>query len=347
MLLLPQSTRIQLGPTSIVSELRMTDPNQNGRSRIRVLRKKLLSWMPVIRRTRHHRAVARLKRHIDRLQGHVNEQRALTEGLGSLFLSPPSLATSAAFVTPVAFQSGAVDELCLFVTHSPQAVLKCHVIDHVAALLDAGIAVILIVNSDVELTTVQIPADLAARLHGCIVRQNVGFDFAAWAHAYAMLKPGAALRRLYLVNDSLVGPLERGAYNALLTRIRSSDSDVVGLTSNPDPHPHLQSFFLVFNERLLRSDVCSNFFRSIVNLPIKQNVIDCYEIWLTPFLVRNGFRSEAIFPNFSKLPAPRRNDTVYAWRELIMAGFPFIKSVMLRDPIEGKASREMLPARYR
>jgi hypothetical protein len=81
-------------------------------------------------------------------------------------------------------------------------------------------------------------------------------------------------------------------------------------------------------------------------MPHKQNVIDCYEIWLSPSLERSGFKVAPIFPNFSKFPPPRRNDTLLAWRELLGAGFPFIKSMVLRDPVEGEASRRRVPSRY-
>jgi hypothetical protein len=280
------------------------------------------------------------------MQEHVNYERRMNEVLGSLFLEPPPLASSASCLLPIPINENATDELCLFVTHAPLTTLKPHVIDHITALVDAGIAVVLIANADVDLPSLQIPAALTARLHGCLIRQNVGYDFAAWAHAYSLLKPNTVRRRLYLINDSIIGPLNRAAYDALLERIRNSPADLVGLTSNPDPHPHLQSYYLVFNERLLHSPTSDAFFRKVVNLPEKQNVIDCYEIWLTPFLEKSGFRSAAIFPNFSKLPSPKRNDTQYAWRDLIGAGFPFIKSIVTRDPFEGKASRQMLPTRY-
>jgi Rhamnan synthesis protein F len=320
--------------------------DETSKRRFRTFRKKLLSFVPVMRRRRHERILARMQRHFDSMQKYIDIERSRALRLGSLFLAPPSLASAATCIIPVPLQATEVDELCLFVTHAPAATLKPHVVDHVTALMDAGIAVILIVNADVELSALQFPEGLAARLDGCIVRQNIGFDFAAWAHAYCLLAPNVVRHRLYLINDSIVGPLSLEANRALLGRIRDASADFVGLTSNPDPHPHLQSFYLVFNERLLRSATLDAFFRRVVNMPEKQDAIDCYEIWLTSFLENSGFSSAAIFPNFSKLAKHRRNDTMFAWRELIDAGFPFIKSMVIRDPIEGAASRQMLPERY-
>lgn len=313
--------------------------NGSLRSRYKLFRKRLLEFTPLVRRSRHRRALARLQRQLD-------HERTTNEGMGALFFSPPPLASAVRALAPVPVARTPTEELCLFVTHAAAPTLKPHVVDHINALIDEGVAVVLIANADIDASSLRVPEALAQRLYGCLVRENVGFDFAAWAHAYALIDPAAVRRRLYLINDSIIGPLDRTAYHRLLQRIREHQADAIGLTSNPDPHPHLQSYYLVLNERLLRSEVCDKFFRNVVNMPHKQNVIDCYEIWLSPFLEQRGFRTQAVFPNLSRLPPPKRNDTLISWKELVDIGFPFIKSMVLRDAVEGESARQRVPARY-
>jgi lipopolysaccharide biosynthesis protein len=151
---------------------------------------------------------------------------------------------------------------------------------------------------------------------------------------------------LYLVNDSIIGPLDRDAYATLLQRIRAARADLVGLTCNPDPHDHLQSFYLVFNDRLLRSTLFDSFMRGVVSMPRKESVVACYELWLTPFLQRNGFVVEALFPNISTYGPTTRNDTLSHWQQLVELGFPFIKSAVLTSSNDADRARELLPARY-
>jgi lipopolysaccharide biosynthesis protein len=309
------------------------------RIRYKAFRKKLLALTPFIRRKRHERIVARVDRYLQL-------ERKANESMGYLFFAPPRLATTARYVMRVPIRQPGTDELCLFVTHSPNRHLKPHVIDHVNALLDAGIAVILIANTDLDPSSLEISPEFAARLHGCMIRENVGYDFAAWAHAYSLIDPATIRRRLYLINDSIVGPLDGAAYQLLLQRVREAHADFVGLTCNPDSHEHLQSYFLVFNDRLLHSETYDRFMRGVFNLPSKQNVVDCYEIWLTPFLVQQGFKGFAVFPNLASDPPPRRNDTLYSWRQLIDAGFPFIKSSLLIEPATAEEARALLPSRY-
>lgn len=310
------------------------------RSRYKAFRKYILSYTPFIRRGRHERALVHFKRQMEL-------ERRERQELGALFLLPPPSASTVRSILRVPIKSTPVDELCLFVTHAPSARLKAHVVDHIDALLEAGINVLLIANTDVDFSALEVPEDLAARLHGCLIRENTGYDFAAWAHAYSLIDPSLISQRLYLINDSIVGPVDLRVYRGLLQRIRDSQAEVVGLTSNPDPHPHLQSYYLVFNERLLHSATYASLMNRIVNLPLKQNVIDCYEIWLSPYLEREGFATAAVFPNLSTRPAPKRNDPIFEWRQLFDLGFPFIKSEVLRNPDEGEDAWRLLPERYR
>jgi len=317
----------------------VVDDRATLRARYKALRKRILSLTPFIRRSRHERALYRIDKYLQL-------ERKAHEALGYLFFSAPSLASTAHVRVRSLRLSAAVDELCLFVTHAPTASLKPHVIDHIEALLKANVAVVLVANTDVDLSALQIPSELEARLSGVVVRENVGYDFAAWSHVYSIIDPTRVRRRLYLVNDSIIGPLDHVAYNNMLERVRKSQADLVGLTCNPDPHEHLQSFYLVFNERVLRSPIFDKFMRNVVNMPRKESVVTSYELWLTPYLLRNGFTAEALFPNIATYAPPTRNDTLSHWRELMDAGFPFIKSAVLTESKEADEARRILPGRY-
>jgi lipopolysaccharide biosynthesis protein len=313
------------------------------RVRYRTFRKKLVSFTPFVKRHRHEKILARLT---DRLNRELERERGAKEQLAYLFLDRPPLAAAARILLRAPLTTAATDELCLFVTHAPHADIKPHVVDHVESLLDAGIPVVLIINTDLDLAAVRIPLALAARLHGCIVRENVGYDFGAWAHAYGLIGARAVRLRLYLINDSIIGPLDREAYRTLLARIRASRADFVGLTTNPEPRDHLQSYFLVFNEPLLHAAVFDEAMRSIVNLPSKELVIDCYEVRLTSWLERAGFHREAMFPHLRTDPQLSRNDTIWSWRQLLDTGFPFVKSGVLGYAELSDEARRVIPARY-
>lgn len=235
-------------------------------------------------------------------------------------------------------------ELCLFVTHAGLPVVKAHVAAHIDALIDAGIAVVLIANTDADKDAFSVAPALLARLSAVVVRDNLGFDFAAWAHGL-VLCGGPGVTRLYLVNDSLVGPLDRSAFAAMIERVRQSSADVVGLTENPRPLPHLQSFFLVFGARALASAALYRFFQGLLALPTKEQVIDVYETRLTERLRRAGLTTQALFPPMSNDPHSA-NDVFHHWHALVRAGFPYVKTRVLVDFGSDPRLRALVPAEY-
>lgn len=222
-----------------------------------------------------------------------------------------------------------VGDVCLFVTHAPAAALKTHVVHHLLALLDAGVKVILIANADQKTGTLVIDSVLEARLSGVLVRQNTGFDFGAWAHAWSLLDH-TVWQRLYLVNDSIVGPLEPAPFTQMMARIKNSPSDFIGLTESLAPVRHLQSYFLVFNRSVLIAPGFDKMMRGILNFPDKGQVVDVYECRLTQQLCAMGLHFEALFPALTQ-DFHNSDDTLIRWNRLLALGFPYLKTRIIQQ----------------
>ena len=218
-------------------------------------------------------------------------------------------------------------EVCLFVSHHCGPALKPHVQRHMEHLLGHGIDVVLVLNADDPQAPLALDDALAARLRGVFVRENIGYDFAGWAHAYALVEPWLDVSRLYLVNDSVIGPLDAPCFSALISRVRASPADMLGLTEALQPQPHLQSFFLVFHGPAL--DELARFFDGVLCFADKATVIDVYEMRLTQRMRAAGYRCEALFPALSQDPYSA-NDTWFRWAELLDRGFPYVKASVLR-----------------
>lgn len=311
--------------------------------RFKVWRKTQEDRLPFIRRRRYDRAVFALNRRKKIVERLKEEKTALARFLLVASDAPASKATIA---QSIPIDSRQADELCLFVTHAPTPTLKHHVVDHVNSLIDENIAVILIVNTDHHAAEFKLQPDFASRLTGLLVRQNVGFDFAAWGHALCLLPRDMPKRRLYFVNDSIVGPLDQTAYRTMLERIRRSGADMIGLTQNTKPKPHLQSFFLVFNERMIRSPLFASVMTNLFSLPTKSAVIDVYETHVTSYFQEHGFQCEALFPNMVQDDG-FTDDTLARWSRLIQSGFPFIKGTVLRNAAESEDLIRLVPSKYR
>jgi hypothetical protein len=260
------------------------------------------------------------------------EYRSLQRRHAELIDALDGVASPAAQARLHVVKSLATDDLagdvCLFVSHAAQPDIKPHVVNHVRDLVTAGIRVVLILNTDLEPASLLIDTETVHRASGVLVRQNLGLDFGAWAHALALCGTTAHWTRLFLVNDSIVGPLNAPDFAQLIERVRRSSADVVGLTEALAPARHLQSYFLVFGPRALRHPAVQNLFSRVLNWPAKSQVIEVYEARLTAQLTAHGLHCEALFPSLSGDPLSS-DDTSLRWAELIQQGFPYVKTRVL------------------
>jgi lipopolysaccharide biosynthesis protein len=235
-------------------------------------------------------------------------------------------------------------EVCFFVSFAARAELKPHVRVHIEHLLRAGVQVVLVLNTELPPERFDLDPELVARLSGVYVRANSGFDFAAWAHLYAVCESQMPRwSRLYLVNDSIVGPLNTPDFERLLQRLRASSADLVGLTESQSPLRHVQSFFLVFNATALRHPAVQRVFHRMLSLPTKGQVIDVYETRLTQRLTGEGLRCEALFAPLADDPHSA-NDTAYRWARLARSGFPYIKASILQSEAGNAQLKALVPS---
>jgi hypothetical protein len=268
--------------------------------------------------------------------------RARHDALIDALIAHPRRAAEAQVRTLKPLAAGQGGEICLFVTHAMGMELKAHAVHHARCLAEAGFSVVLIVNADGDAGRITPAADILERLAGAYVRENTGFDFGGWGHGWALGGGFPRATRLLLANDSLVGPLDTAAFGRLLSRLRASPADIVGLTENFVPHRHLQSFFLSFGPRALASPTLRAVLDGMHALPTKELVIDAYETALTRQLAAVGLSTAALFPPLYDDPLSA-DDTLRRWRELLDAGFPFIKASLLAGP-QAAAVRGLVPA---
>lgn len=229
-------------------------------------------------------------------------------------------------------------ELCLMVTYAQTPKIKSYVAWHAHAFAQQGVDVVLIVNTDHPESAAQI-GTISSDFSGVCVRENKGFDFGAWSHLMRHID-SHGLDRIYWVNDSLFGPLQMGFFEKMIHAVRSSSSDVVGLTENLTDERHLQSFFLAFNRRILNDQIFRNYIENLLNLPTKAFVIEFYEKQLTRLIETLGFRTEALF---SLVGQENPEFTFNYPKALVSVGFPYVKTTLIRDGKDEGLALEFLP----
>ncbi len=214
------------------------------------------------------------------------------------------------------------DAVALMVTHAAGGRLKPHVLPYMKQLRNSGLSIVLVVVVDRPL---ELLYDEIAMANMIIVRDNAGYDFGAWAHAFALCPALFAVRLLIMTNDSVIPTGNSAVFQAMMNRIGSSGSDISGLTANHEYGWHVQSYFLAIRHKALMSSVFRDFIQSIRRIDDKDQVVHEYEIPFAARMQAGGLTVDALFHG----PYPN-NPVIWSWRELVEDGFPFIKLLLLR-----------------
>lgn len=205
--------------------------------------------------------------------------------------------------------------------------LRRDLIYYLSELREAGFSVVLVSNSAfLHRDALTVARQVCTAV---LVRHNVGLDFCAWREALEWLGlPQARTTQILLANDSVYGPLR--PLRPLLDSIDEA-SGLWSMTDSTERGSHLQSYFLLAQSDVIRSDAWQQFWRDVRPLRWKWLVIGLYEVGLTQRLLRAGFQCRALFSGIGQEAGGGANPTLDGWRLLLDAGFPFIKRELLRD----------------
>ncbi|HEY1933312.1 MAG TPA: rhamnan synthesis F family protein [Acetobacteraceae bacterium] len=256
------------------------------------------------------------------------------------------------------------NSVAIFVHFDRRGALAEHVINYVRALRDSGFSVVFVTNSGKRFRPDAL-ATLQPLCSGIIVRRNVGYDFGAIHDALELLGlPRPETERLLIANDSVYGPF--AALDRVIERTDFEVADLWGATESWQRRYHLQSYFLLAGRRALTSEAWRKFWNRVRQVSSKDWVVAHYEVGLTQRMLRAGLRCSAIWgyhdlleqvampvetdedaePESSdpfrlmRVQAFRRlrsaaahqvplNPTADLWRQLLLAGFPFLKMELL------------------
>ena len=256
--------------------------------------------------------------------------------------------------------------IAIFVHFDGQGLVRDHTLHYVAALRDAGLSVLFVTNSGKLLPVAM--DKLRPLCAGVLVRRNIGYDFGAMREGLEYLKlPRPDTEMVVIANDSIYGPL--GPLSDIIARVDFTKADFWGATDSWQQRYHIQSYFVAAGPKVLASKAWRDFWKQVRPVKAKTWVVFRYELGLSQAVVRGGHSVDAIWRyedlvhnvNQAWLMEPQANVPTTAepmikmrfihahrirhnvatrtplnptsdlWRQLIQAGFPFIKRELLRD----------------
>lgn len=199
----------------------------------------------------------------------------------------------------------------------------------------------------VFITNSKVGSDDKKKLEGIynifIQRDNVGYDFAAWRDGIKKIgwQELTKYSSVTLMNDTCFGPVY--PMEPIYEEMTSTQADFWGITNHratedgmpgtggPVPES-LQSYFLVFNANVVKSEVFQSFWNNIKNYKDVNKVISEYETKLTEILVSNGYKYSSFFDTTKiKLPeGAHPNFSTCQPSYILLNKIPFIKVKMFQ-----------------
>lgn len=221
-------------------------------------------------------------------------------------------------------------EVCLFVAYSPDGKTGSGLEYFLNSFVNEGIEVVLCL-----ITEEHVPSIDLSRFRTCsavMTRLNRGYDFGAWAGIIRALPELWEAKRLFFVNDSIVGPNKN--FPQMLQRIRASESGFVALTANYIDTFHAQSYFFCYGRAALSSDNLRTIWTNLPDYENKTIVIQQCEqkqlLWMAESEVECEilYRPDLLAKISRNVDMVHFNPTRDSWAELLEMGFPFIKADM-------------------
>ncbi len=232
--------------------------------------------------------------------------------------------------------------LCVFAHFDKDNLIDDYVIFYLRAL--KKICEYIVFVSDCDLATSEL-LKLSNITEHVIAGRHGEYDFGSYKRGFIYAQgKGFEFDELIFANDSCYGPFY--PLEDIFIKMQKKKCDFWGMTQNsygipesrtsneesfyikPPWIPHVQSYFLVFNSKIIQSDVFNNFIANIKKLESKNDIIKTYEIGLTVALKEKGFKP-AVYINKFKF---EHNSLATKWDILIKKyRYPFLKTTIAKN----------------
>jgi lipopolysaccharide biosynthesis protein len=253
----------------------------------------------------------------------------------SFWIRPPSLILKEwVGLAPASFNSTALTptkkRLCFFSHFDPDGKIDDYVVFYLKNLVQLG-ADILFVSTSENLLETELEKVLPYCIH-LIQRKNISLDFGSWKICWDKARDDfkwlEQYDQLILANDSVYGPLF--PLKEVFNQMESRGLDLWGTSSSAELEPHLQSYFLVFEKKAMRSPELKKFWKNFRFYRSKPRIIAEYELGVSRLAHRIGWKTGA-FIDFDASQCKALNSTLFSWDTLIEQDhFPFLKTEVLK-----------------
>jgi lipopolysaccharide biosynthesis protein len=216
-----------------------------------------------------------------------------------------------------------LDNLCVFASYAGTNQVAPYVLNYLSQVQNAGYEIIFVTTST-QLESGEINA-LAKLCVAIIQRKNRGLDFGSWKAG--LLYSGVEwqkYKKILFANDSCYAPLY-----PMEKLLQQEGHGVLSITDSLEQEPHLMSYFLLCHQDVINHPDFLKFWQNVRMVPtrLKGLIVQLYEIGLSRYFRKRGFRLKAAYPvteigcelGLTEAELETTNPTHRFWRYLIEA----------------------------
>lgn len=182
---------------------------------------------------------------------------------------------------------------CVFAHFDRHNKVDDYVYYYLNELLKVVEKIVFVTVSDISVEDVQ---RLKSKNIEVIKRENKGYDFYSYKVGIKSIDL-AQYNELIVCNDSVYGPVI--PLEKVFSKMANKECDFWGITASKSIAYHLQSYFIVCRNNMLRSAEFLDFWNNVEVLDDKSDIVREYEVGLSLFLVEKGFTSRTYIENVS------------------------------------------------
>lgn len=182
---------------------------------------------------------------------------------------------------------------------------------------------------------------LLALTDDVVVRENKGFDAAAWKYAMTEYLGWEQVRRyeeLVLFNDTFYGPFY--PFQTIFDQMADQNLDFWGLTAHgkgmalgADYNAHLQSYFLVIRKPMLHSFEFESYWEKQKLFQSFQELVEQNEVVFTKYFEECGFTWKPFIDTQDLDGKHAMNHYAFNAEELLKKGFPILKRKQFQESL--------------
>ncbi|MCH4092205.1 rhamnan synthesis F family protein [Acetobacter sp.] len=223
------------------------------------------------------------------------------------------------------------DAICLFASYAPTGDIPAHTAYYLSELTRCGFTIHLALSG-----CENIPDDTLDFCQRTGItpwsRPNSGHDFGAWKDLILRGCAGQA-SRILLANDSVFGPFS--PLPTLFARMEQKEADVWGIAESLDVLPHLQSWFICFEQHSFHAPAIQRVFLQDFTQMTREELIWHGELGLAVACRTEKLQTAAAWSDGQGILSRsiKKTNIMHShWRRLLRTeAIPFIKTELLRD----------------